>query len=353
MGYLSGHDRWDAHAAEEVGTLTREVVILWEGGDVAYLVGVHVDRLVVEGVDASGQRRADLVRHDDPCREVGAFSTQALGDVAHGAVGGAAVVPAFQRDARERAMVTLADALTEENRRFVEVEGEWRQLEFGLVTDDKDALTHLRHAHRSGVEEEDLRGVAVKLHIVHDLFAVYFAVALDESADVFEEEAFGAEFEDGVAVDEDEVVESLQLLSFGKLFGLSPRLLALALHTESAAWWRAVEEVELIEFGREVLEIVEISYVEIVEVFGVMVTLVDVGNRGVEFDAAEVVVACEFVAHGGAASADKSAEDGLMVRFDALGWIAVGKSPSEWEAVLLFVGHMIVVWLYLLLMDAT
>lgn len=100
MGYLSGHDRWDAHAAEEVGTLAREVVVLWEGGDVAHLVGVHVDGLVVECVDTRGQRGAHLVGDDDACREVGPFSTQALGDVAHGAVGGAAVVPTFQRDAR-------------------------------------------------------------------------------------------------------------------------------------------------------------------------------------------------------------------------------------------------------------
>ena len=168
---------------------------------------------------------------------------------------------------------------------------------FLTVADDEAALPHLGDAHAGGVQDKDLHDVAGGAEGVEDAAEVGLGVAHAEALDVLQDEDLRAQFLYGVAIYEDQVVQCLECLALGEDLLLAPRLLPLTGEAEGRAGRRAVQDVQLVEFVREVLPLVEDAEVFGVEVFRVVVALIDGAHLLVYLHAAQMVEPGELVAH--------------------------------------------------------
>ena len=101
-------------------------------------------------------------------------------------------------------------------------------MEVFAQSNEERTLTDLWHTHCCTIQQEHLHVIADFVQPLYNLLCIDFGIAFDKSADILQLTNFRFQFLDGVAIYENEVIKSLQLLTFGKLLFLAPRIITTA-----------------------------------------------------------------------------------------------------------------------------
>ena len=177
---------------------------------------------------------------------------------------------------------------------------------------EEHSLSPLWNAAVGSVDEEQLRPIPNISKSLHHEFRIALGVAEDHALDVLGNRDSRLQPSDEVEVVEEQVGQDLLRLSFAEVLVFTPRFFSASRHAERRARRRAVEDVERVQFARQVHREQITNRAEVV-VLRVEVPLVVPCHLGIDVVGCDYVAPGELIAHRRAAATSERRHNGDAV----------------------------------------
>ena len=185
---------------------------------------------------------------------------------------------------------------------------QFRQIQVIPVCNKKDTVSFLRHSHCPGIQQKNLCHITSFLKCFQQFIYISPGIAFQKPCHIFRNHNFWSQNFSSPDEMQEQVIQSLFLLSFTEYLFFSPCFLPVTGNTEYRAWRRSIQDINIFQLLRIILPLIKIPDIHQIRILGMVVFPVKFHHGFINLTVAQNLISGQLISHRGSTPAGEAAE---------------------------------------------